>query len=257
MTRMKQWAYDRRIEIEKSIYLKQDTIKAIVDLKFNPGEGVAHLSSASKGLSILTCQARTSAETECLWERKHPTGATEGTRQLDKLHRLSKGTTRAPAENFWELKVNIGTFMLLVWVLFGSKCDYYKGLRQVYNTFEMKEVGLLKVSFTPKHCRRVTWAILNDSGSYFNNVKTTLNFQGPDQITFPQSYIIDILRNICYATLVERANFPDEWKRQAQPTQETTGGKAPGGNVSQQCTSGNLKSPEGYTGGVSSPGRLG
>jgi hypothetical protein len=35
-TRMKQWAYDRRIEIDISIYLEQDTIKAIVDLKFNP-----------------------------------------------------------------------------------------------------------------------------------------------------------------------------------------------------------------------------
>ncbi len=61
-TRMKQWAYDCHIEIDKSIYLKQDTIKAIVNLKFNPSKGVAHLLSASKGLSILICQARTSVE---------------------------------------------------------------------------------------------------------------------------------------------------------------------------------------------------
>jgi hypothetical protein len=51
--RMKQGAYDCRMEIDK-----QDTI-AIVDLKFNPGEGVAHLLSALKGLSILTCRSRT------------------------------------------------------------------------------------------------------------------------------------------------------------------------------------------------------
>jgi hypothetical protein len=123
MTRMKQWAYNQRIKIDKSIYLKQDTIKAIVDLKFNPGKGVSHLLSASKGLSILTCQARTSAETECIWECKHAMAATEGTRQLDELLCLSKGATRMPAENFWELKVNIATFMSLVWVLFGSECD--------------------------------------------------------------------------------------------------------------------------------------
>jgi hypothetical protein len=136
--------------------------------------------------------------------------AMEGTCQLGELIHLSKGVTRAPAKNFWELKVNNATFMLLVKVLFGSDCDYYKGLWQVYNTFEMKEVGLLKASFTPKHCRRFTWAFLDDSGSYFDNVKTTLNFQGPNQIVFPQLYIIDILRNICYATLVEQANFLDE-----------------------------------------------
>jgi hypothetical protein len=74
----------------------------------------------------------------------------------------------------------------------------------------MKEVGLLKASFTPEHCRQVTWAILNNDRSYFDNVKTTLHFQGPDPIIFPQSYIIDTLRNIHYATPVGRANFPDK-----------------------------------------------
>jgi hypothetical protein len=38
-----QWAYDSRIEIDKSIYLEQDTIKAIVDLKFNPSKGTYHV----------------------------------------------------------------------------------------------------------------------------------------------------------------------------------------------------------------------
>jgi hypothetical protein len=93
-TWMKQWAYDRRIKIDKSIYLEQDTIKAIVDLKLNPGEGVAHLLSALKGLYILTCRARTSAETECIWECEHAMAVTECTHQLDKLLRLSKGATR-------------------------------------------------------------------------------------------------------------------------------------------------------------------
>ena len=54
--RMKQWAYDRRIQIDQSIYLEQETVKAIVELRFNPGEGVAHLASASKGLTILACR---------------------------------------------------------------------------------------------------------------------------------------------------------------------------------------------------------
>jgi hypothetical protein len=54
--RMKQYAYDRRIQINTSIYLEQETIKAIVELRFNPGEGVAHLASVSKGLSILACR---------------------------------------------------------------------------------------------------------------------------------------------------------------------------------------------------------
>ncbi len=118
-TRMKQWAYDRRIKIDKSIYLKQDTIKATVYLKFNLGKGVAHLSSASNGLSILTCRARTSAETERIREHEHAMEATEGTRQIDELLCLSKGITCVPAKNFWELKVNIATFMPRVVYQFG------------------------------------------------------------------------------------------------------------------------------------------
>jgi hypothetical protein len=61
--RIKQWAYDRRIQIDQSIYLEQETVKAIVELHFNPGEGVAHLASVSKWLTILACRARTTAET--------------------------------------------------------------------------------------------------------------------------------------------------------------------------------------------------
>ncbi len=54
---MTDWAYERRIQIDTGVFLDVDVVKAIVDLKFNPGEGVAHLNSAAKGLSILAYQA--------------------------------------------------------------------------------------------------------------------------------------------------------------------------------------------------------
>ena len=149
LARMKQWAYDRRIQIDQSIYLEQETVKAIVELRFNPGEGVAYLASASKGLTILACRARITAETERVCKQEHGLSATENTRQLEDLLRLTKGTTRAPADNFWELKMNIATFISLVWVLFGSECDYYKSLRQIYKTLKLKEVYALKAKFTP------------------------------------------------------------------------------------------------------------
>ena len=120
-----------------------------MELKFNPGEGVAHLSLADKGLSIMACRSRTSAETEQIRKREEALSATENTRQLDELLRLSKGVTRAPADNFWELKINIATFMSLVWVLFVSECDYYKGLHNVYAMLELKEVMAQKSSFAP------------------------------------------------------------------------------------------------------------
>jgi hypothetical protein len=162
VARMKQWAFDRQIQTDTSVYLEVETIKAILDLRFNPGEGVAHIASESKGLSILACRARTTTETERIRKQEQAVSATENTRQLNKLLHMSKGRTRAPADNYWELKANIATFMSLVGVFFGTECDYYRGLRKVYATLELKEVNALKAKFSPENCQRITWAILND-----------------------------------------------------------------------------------------------
>jgi hypothetical protein len=159
---MNRWAHKRHIPIDSSVYLEGTTIKAIMELKFNPGEGVAHLSLADKGLSIMVYWSRTSAETEQIRERKEALLAMENTRQLDELLCLSKEVTCAPANNFWELKINIASFMSLVCVPFGSKCNYYKGLHNVYATLGLKEVMAQKSSFTVELCCRITWAILDE-----------------------------------------------------------------------------------------------
>ena len=211
LSRMKDWGYDRRIPIDTGVFLDVDVVKSIVELKFNPGDGVAHLNSAAKGLSILSCQGRTTGEIERLKEREEALTATEKTRQLDEFLRLQKDQRRAPADNFLELKNNIATFMGLVWVLFGSNCDYYKGLRNVYATMDLRDVMAIKSHFTAEHCRRITWAIIDDGRSYFDSVKTTLDFKSGANIVFPQSFLLDIIRNVRYGILVERANFPEEW----------------------------------------------
>ena len=211
LSRMKDWGYDRRIPIDTGVFLDVDVVKSIVELKFNPGDGVAHLNSAAKGLSILSCRGRTTGEIERLKEREEALTATEKTRQLDEFLRLQKDQRRAPADNFLELKNNIATFMGLVWVLFGSNCDYYKGLRSVYATMDLRDVMAIKSHFTAEHCRRITWAIIDDGRSYFDNVKTTLDFNTGTTIEFPQSFIVDIVRNVRYGIPVDRANFPEEW----------------------------------------------
>jgi hypothetical protein len=120
---MKQRSCDCWIPFNTSIHLEGEMIKAIVDPKFNPGERVAYILSASKGLSIMSCRGHTSAKTKCIHKREEAITATENICQLNELLQLSKGVTWAPADNSWELKVNIATFMSLVWVLFGSECD--------------------------------------------------------------------------------------------------------------------------------------
>ena len=223
LARMLDWSYQRRIPIDTGVFLDVDLVKAIVEQKFNPGEGVAHLNSAAKGLSILACRGRTSGEIERQKEREEALTATEKTRQLDEFLRLQKDQRRAPADTFLELKNNVATFMSLIWVLFGSECDYYKGLRNIYATMEMRDVMAIKSHFTAEHCRRITWAIIDDGRSYFDNVKTTLDFTSGAGVVFPQSYLVDIVRNVRYGIPVERANFPSEWLSQKRTFSQDQG----------------------------------
>ena len=212
MVRMKQWAFNRRITINTSVYLEQETIKAIIELRFNPGKGVAHLVSAGKGLSILACHARSTSETKRICKHECALMATKKTRQLTDLLQLPKGATRAPADNYWELKLNISTYMELLFVLFGSHCDYYCALRQVYRTLELKEVYAIKVKFTPENFWCITWAILNDGCAFFDDIEMTLDFESAE-LMHPQSYLIGILNDIRYSIPVQCATFPGEWVR--------------------------------------------
>ena len=69
----------------------------------------------------------------------------------------------------------------------------------------------IKAHFTAEHCRCITWAIIDNGRSYFDNVKTTLDFKTGMSIVFPQSFLVVIIRNVRYGILAARANYPDEW----------------------------------------------
>ncbi len=71
--------------------------------------------------------------------------------------------------------------MSLMWVLFGSECNYYKGLHIIYGVLDLKEVMAQKQAFTAEHCCRITWAIIDNGHAYFDNVKTTLDFHRHDE----------------------------------------------------------------------------
>ena len=74
-----------------TIYLEQETVKAIVELSFNPGKGVAHLTSTSKRLSSHMPCARTTQETVRVRKQEQALSTMEKTHLLDKLLHLPKG----------------------------------------------------------------------------------------------------------------------------------------------------------------------
>jgi hypothetical protein len=113
---------------------------------------------------------------------------------------------------------------------------------------KLKEIYALKASFTAENCRRITWAILDDGRMFLDDVKTTINFMGQD-ITFPQSYLINILNNIRYAVPVERASFPDKWRRRDQTRDEKGNTKLFGGQGARERRNDTYIGQRGHHGG--------
>ncbi len=83
------------------------------------------------------------------------------------------------------------------------ECNYYKGICNIYRVLDLKKVMAQKQVFLVEHCHRIKWAIINNKRAYFDDVKTTLDFRRPDEPVFPQLYLIDMLKNVYYATPVE------------------------------------------------------
>jgi len=167
------YAYNRRIVIDGGIYLEQDTMKSILDLRFNPGKGIAYIQSAAKGLSLLCCFSRSNNKTVEIKERELALNVMEQTHQFEDYIKYVKGTVaRQLTSNSWDLKQNIATYMALLWVLFGDRCDYLINLNKIHAVIDLPEVQQLRHKFSAEICRRISWAIIDGGQTFFNTVLT-------------------------------------------------------------------------------------
>jgi hypothetical protein len=128
---IKAWCRTRHIERDKSIYLTAKFFDDLIVLRFNPGGPVAQYESAARGISMLACQSLMAVEAE--YQRGYEEALEQTTKTTRKLEDLlkDKGKTVAPAPDYMQLKLNIGTFCALLWALFGDQCNYYKELVKI------------------------------------------------------------------------------------------------------------------------------
>jgi hypothetical protein len=117
----------------------------------------------------------------------------------------------APAPDYMQLKLHIGTFCALLWALFGEQCNYYKELVKIHCILDCKECFTIRDAYTKEICARITWAIINDGRSFFGRNPVALDFAPGTTYQFSVScldLITDAVRN---ALPVQRATFPKQW----------------------------------------------
>ncbi len=99
---------------------------------------------------------------------------------------------------------------------------------EVPETLDLQEVHIIRNSFTPDVCRRITWAILTDGWSFFNTVLVESQFRQNERFKWPTSLIHKIVDDVRFAKTIDRPMYPTEWITAPQ-TQGTGGGGGGGG----------------------------
>jgi hypothetical protein len=128
---------------------------------------------------------------------------------------LSKRDPRPPASNYHELKLDLGTFCALLWVLFGDKCDYFENCFALLTMLDSDNIFANAHAFTPLICRQITWAIINDSRQYFFRTITADHFSS-GRVRWPTSLLMQIIAaDIQACREIAMGNFPDKWKETA------------------------------------------
>lgn len=118
---------------------------------------------------------------------------------------------RAPADNFHDLRLNIGMFAGLLEVLYGEKCDFFRRVFDVYQVMTHPAVSAMKGKFTPLLCRQITWAIHDNKSSFFHQRLHPDDFKGASMPTFPTSLLDDIIPNVWFQNGIHRSTFPEAW----------------------------------------------
>jgi hypothetical protein len=208
---MSKWAKDNDVQINRGVYFDKTTMDDIVKLEFCPGTPTAYLSTAEQGMSLLICRPRTGNETADIRSKEHAMQLTARNHTLTETLLLNKRDPRPPATNYHELKLDLGTFCALLWVLFGEKCDYFENCFALLRMLDSDSVFANAHSFNPLVCRQITWAVINDSRQYFFRVVTADHFAS-GRVRWPTSLLMQIIgADVQACRGVSMGNFPSKW----------------------------------------------
>jgi hypothetical protein len=150
------WCCLHHINCDKFLFLEAKFFEDLVALRFNPGGPVAQFHSAARGMSMLACRSLMAAKAWYCREYKEAAANTMHTQSLDELLKRNCGRTVAPASSYMDLKLNIGTYCGLLWLLFGDHCDYYKELLKIYQILDQEECFTIRNAYMKEVCARIT-----------------------------------------------------------------------------------------------------
>ncbi len=114
------WCQSHHIEHNKSNFPDSNFFEDLVALHFNRGGPVAQYTLAAGVMLMLVCRSSTAVEAKYRWEYKEAASHTRNTCSIDKPIKENHGKIAAPASNYMNIKLNIGTYCGLLWSILGT-----------------------------------------------------------------------------------------------------------------------------------------
>jgi hypothetical protein len=140
---------------------------------------------------------------------------------LKEAEKLATAESRGPPRDLLTLKLLIATYLALLWSLYSDTCELYGELFAIYDILEEPEVMAMKHAFTPILCKQITWAIYDDSRSFFATRMHPDDFKPNSghnrRARWPRSLLDNIMCDVRYQRPIHRTNFPHIWREQMPP----------------------------------------
>jgi hypothetical protein len=211
--KMIQWANRQRCWIKEGVYFDNKSLDKWIGLKFNPGNSTALYSSAEKGISILECRAPNSAHLKDQRCQEEIRDATKGNvTYIEVIKQAKSKDVSPPAHNFGELRSNIATLCALLFTLIGEGCDLYRPVLQILQILSHPFCMQNKQAYTLEVCHQITWVIVVDTRSFFDDIKLAKVFlEYGEYMHFPASTIEGDFMAVKHGIKIQRHNFPLEW----------------------------------------------
>jgi hypothetical protein len=154
------------------------------------------------------------AKRESAVQREEALLASKGNRTLEEAFKAAANDPRHPPTTFHELRLLIATYASLLNVLFGSSCDHFQKVWNIYGIMNDADVEEKRLDFSAVLCRQIVWAILDNSRGFFNKRLHPDKFRLPkEQIPFPASLLEAIYPNVRWQEPINR-NIPSQWMTQ-------------------------------------------
>ena len=214
MEALQVWARDHgNVRLDPALFLTEASIGDWVNLRMNPGSARPRYESCDKGMTPLAARPMSVKDKESHELREQAKLEARADMTFMEVVQDKKSDPPAPAQTYDKLCKNVITYAAILGVHFGNVSGYYKNVVGLKDILELEVVASLEENFTPKLCREITWAVIDDGRFYFSK-QVTPNQLATGQAQWPMSNLDCIFQNVRYQSEIHRSTFPTQWLAQ-------------------------------------------